>query len=194
MRFYFSILILLSAFSYAQDERSFLNAPDDWRKEIIEFPLSFAPDIDLKGVEDVRFAPGWSKEGNEDFWTYAFLWYLDADPNVSKEKLEDYLKLYFDGLMELVAKGNNIDSSEVTKTTPVFYKLRSKSGKDHYNGQVQFFDAFFTKREILLNVQVLDFYCSDEQKYLTLFKLSPKDIEHDIWNSLNRITSSSKCY
>ena len=31
--------------------------PENWRFERLEFPLSFAPELKLKGYEELRFAP-----------------------------------------------------------------------------------------------------------------------------------------
>ena len=47
--------------------------------------LFFAPSIKYKGVEDIRFTPGWGKAGSEEYWTYAFLWFLDDEPFVNNE-------------------------------------------------------------------------------------------------------------
>ena len=34
--------------------------------------------IKYSGVEDIRFAPGWGNAKSNEYWTYAFLWYLDG--------------------------------------------------------------------------------------------------------------------
>src|SRR5215213_4932562 len=50
--------------------------PPGWGTEIVSLPPAFAPAITYKGVEDIRFAPGWAKAGSNEYWTYAFLWNL----------------------------------------------------------------------------------------------------------------------
>ena len=36
-----------------------------WGIERFLIPISFAPSIPYKGVEDIRFTPGWAKKSNE---------------------------------------------------------------------------------------------------------------------------------
>lgn len=38
-----------------------LPVPKDWTIERFLIPISFAPQIPYKGVEDIRFTPGWGK-------------------------------------------------------------------------------------------------------------------------------------
>ena len=68
-----SIMICCSFTLLAQEFEIKQSAPDNWRKEIIEFPLDFAPEINLSGYEEILFAPGWSDSDAEDFWTYYFV-------------------------------------------------------------------------------------------------------------------------
>jgi hypothetical protein len=49
-----------------------LSIPKDWGVERFLIPISFAPQISYKGVEDIRFAPGWAKIKTDEYWTYAF--------------------------------------------------------------------------------------------------------------------------
>src|SRR4051812_6700953 len=59
-----------------------LTAPEGWGVERFAIPIEFAPSIPYKGVEDIRFAPGWSDAKSNEYWTYAFLWYLDGKPAI----------------------------------------------------------------------------------------------------------------
>jgi len=52
---------------------------DGWGKETIPFPLKFAPEIKLEGVEELRFSPGMFSEDSEEYWSYFFVWWLDSD-------------------------------------------------------------------------------------------------------------------
>src|SRR4051812_30681554 len=55
-----------------------LDIPAGWDIERFLIPIEFAPSISYKGIEDIRFTPGWSKAETDDYWSYAFLWYLDS--------------------------------------------------------------------------------------------------------------------
>ena len=65
----FLVVIFCVLESVAQVPKTVLDAPEGWRAEIIDFPLSFAPEIDLTGFEDIRFSPGWADSTSIDFWT-----------------------------------------------------------------------------------------------------------------------------
>lgn len=45
--------------------------PKGWEIERFLIPIEFAPQIAYKGVEDIRFAPGWGEEKSEQYWSYA---------------------------------------------------------------------------------------------------------------------------
>ena len=81
--------LIFSMQSQAQEteQELLLAIEDNWRSERLSFPISFAPSLDYKGYEEVRFAKGWSKKDSDEFWTYAFVWYLDEDPELDANQL-----------------------------------------------------------------------------------------------------------
>jgi hypothetical protein len=46
--------------------------PKGWGVERFPIPIEFAPQVNYKGVEDVRFAPGWGDKTSEQYWSYTF--------------------------------------------------------------------------------------------------------------------------
>src|SRR5215218_6976642 len=76
----------------------YLDVPANWIVERFLIPISFAPKIPYKGVEDIRFAPGWGDVKSEEYWSYTFLWYLDGTPQTSSEIIAKNLKAYYTGL------------------------------------------------------------------------------------------------
>lgn len=188
---FFIIITLLFIGGCKKEESSinYLSAPDNWRKETIEFPLSFAPSINYKGTEYVRFAPGWGKEGAEDYFSYAFLWYLDEKPTLSSNILESQLEDYFNGLMLGNTTIPSDTSSKIKKTKAFFEKIDNVS----YAGQVITYDAFTTKKEVTLNIIANYIPCNNLDKHLVIFRISPKEIDHLIWNKLNEIQVSLDC-
>ena len=178
-----AILFLLSIQSYAQDNKEFLIAPDDWRKEQLQLPLSFAPELDYNGLEDVRFAKGWGDQESEEFWTYRFAWYLDKNPALNTEKLNKEIQLYFDGLMNIIAKGRKISKEKVIATKATF----SKKTKNSFIGKATVFDAFFTQKTIDLNIKVDYEYCPATKKHIAYFGLSPQSFQHKLWSVIDNI-------
>jgi hypothetical protein len=70
--------------------------PDGWRGETIPFPLEFAPTLAYRGVEELRFPPGFLDPGSTHFFSYAFAWVIDP-PLPDASALERDLSTYFGG-------------------------------------------------------------------------------------------------
>ena len=98
------MLPLTISYLLGQETNTILNAPDDWNSEKILFPLEFAPEIDFKGFEDIRFAPGWSDVSSKSFWTYHFSWYIEKVHHMSEDLLTEILIDYYDGLSKAVLR------------------------------------------------------------------------------------------
>src|SRR5689334_20852224 len=75
-----------------------LDTLQGWDIERFLIPIGFAPSIPYKGVEDIRFTPGWSKKGTSEYWSYAFLWYLDSIQKFDSAIIEKNLVAYYTGL------------------------------------------------------------------------------------------------
>ena len=128
--------------------------PADWVAERLEFPLGFAPDIALEGVEELRFAPGMFDPASATHWTYLFG--LDVRPrqdvdvdvvrgtripqnselDVDAAFLEDFLLRYYRGLCGVVAgsSGLEIDLEAV--------RAKVVGGGASFQAHVELFDAF----------------------------------------------------
>lgn len=75
--------------------------PEGWRSETIPFPLEFAPSLPYRGVEELRFAPGFFKPAEPLYFTYSFVWVVDGTP--SFVDLSGDLRTYFGGLARAVS-------------------------------------------------------------------------------------------
>lgn len=190
------ILGFLSAYPIFGQEQtskylSVLEAPDTWRSEFIPFPISFAPSIDFQGVEEVRFAQGWANKDSEEFWTYAFIWTLDKDPQLHEESLQSTIETYFNGLSQVVAKSKD-DPTDLSlrPTTALFLKTPNNLG---YIGKVHIYDAFFTQASLTLNAQVEKSFCQKLNKHLVFFKFSPLARNHKVWENFKDVRIKADC-
>lgn len=164
-------LVFICFFSFSLiAQESNLIAPEGWRPEEIQLPLSFAPEIPITGVELVQFAPGWSKPETEEYFTYAFAWFLDDQKDFSAKDLEGFLIAYFDGLMGLVGGFEEVGTS---------VHLQKKNNK--FQGSLTSKDGFFTKSELSLNLTIE----KKDKGRIWLLRLSPKEREHEVWKRLN---------
>ncbi len=186
---FFYILLFFASCTSEKTSKNVLLAPDNWRNEIIEFPLKFASSLSYSGTEYVRFAPGWGEKEAEDYFSYVFLWEIDQDPKLSSKKLESEIEIYFDGLMSMVSKMNLNLLKKIPKSKAFFEKVNDQV----YVGKILTYDAFTTKKEVSLNITVNANYCNKENKYLVLFNLSPQAPEHVIWKKMKKITIDLDC-
>ncbi|UZO79953.1 hypothetical protein NBT05_13465 [Aquimarina sp. ERC-38] len=166
-----------------------LVAEDNWRSEVLEFPLLFAGDLDYQGEEHIRFAPGWGKKDSEDYFSYVFLWIIQENPNLDTSKLENIINTYFDGLMNTGAITNLNFFKKIPKTTSSFQQI----DKNTFTGSIKLYDEFFKKGIIELNAKITTDYCSKEGKYLVWFYLSPQNNDHPIWDQLTEVNMNAKC-
>ena len=136
-------------------------ALEGWRTETIPFPLDFAPTLPYTGFEELRFAPGFGKPDQPQFFTYGFLWVIPAVIELKRDQLERDLKVYFDGLMKSVAESKKFDGAFIN--TKVIVTV-APPGPDMiaFNATVETYDSFFTRKPVTLvmhvipNVKVLD--------------------------------------
>jgi len=121
--------------------------PAGWRSESIPFPLEFAPDIPHRGVEELRFAPGFFDAAAPGYWTYAFAWVVSDASSFDTTALESELTTYFRGLTSAVARGKkDLPALDLTR-------VQARMGADG-RGSVLTYDAFGDGREIQLDMTV----------------------------------------
>lgn len=189
----FLVMILMTIsriIVHGQENESVLSSPDNWQKEIIPFPISFAPEIDFKGFEDLRFSPGWSNPVSDEFWSYTFVWYIEKDSAMTESRLTGYFNNYYDGLMG-VARTNTEDSTnsiQLEKTFCLFIKTA-----EGFKGKMRIYDAFFTKDYLILNIIVKELFCSETNKQIIRCDISPKEFDHKIWEIFGNVRLNVKC-
>jgi len=168
-----------------------LSIPKDWTIERFLIPISFAPQIPYKGVEDIRFTPGWSNVKSDDYWTYAFLWYLEGEIETDPKIIESNLKAYYTGL--IAVNGRNIPSEKLIPVVTTFKEtLTTKGDLKTYTGTIEMLD-YMTQKSITLNCIVHLKPCPEEKRTLLFYELSPKPLSHDVWSSLNQLWLDFKC-
>lgn len=83
---------LSAAQPLAQQQFDIPKPTPKWFGERIALPpKGFAPDLGLKGIEEILFAPGMFKSDQPDFFTYVFLFAVEAKPVLTSEVLQKEL-------------------------------------------------------------------------------------------------------
>lgn len=174
-----------------------LAVPPGWQSERFALPIGFAPQIPYRGVEDIRFAPGWSKASSDEYWSYAFLWYLDGAQRPSAKTLATHLQTYFDGL---VVANSGADAGDATAkalfTTKTSASLRKvvpgKGDAATYRGTVNTRN-YMTQAPLTLHAMIHVKRCPGSNKTFLFFKLSPKPFAHMVWQGLHALWAGFAC-
>jgi hypothetical protein len=159
--------------------------PPKWKEEKIPFPLDFAPALPYRGVEELRFAPGFFDPAAPGFWSYAFVWWIDSGPVVTETSLRDHLQEYFVGLTSAVAKDHfEVDTSKIRVDA-----LRMTG--ERFEGSIRTIDAFKTRREIALTTHGVVSSCAGHR--YVLVSASPRPAGDPIWSDLEAVTAGFHC-
>ena len=170
-----------------------LSFPEGWGVERFLIPIEFAPSISYKGIEDIRFTPGWANAKSEEYWSYAFLWYLDEMPVTSEATIQTHLNAYYTGLI-----GRNIEKRKIPKeklfpvNTSVKEVTRESSDFKTFRGSIQMLD-YMEQKPITLNCVVHVRTCTGRRNGLIFFEISPKTSNDKIWTSLDLVWKSFDC-
>ncbi|MDG5491569.1 hypothetical protein [Psychroserpens sp. SPM9] len=180
-----TFLFLMCAFvMHGQEEQSLgvLESDTTWLKEIIKFPIGFAPEINYAGYEDLRFAKQWRAQDHDDFWCYMFVWHIEGIQKLSAKDLEKQMGFYYDGLMKAVNKKKDF---EVPETTVLFVK--TNDANSDFIGKIRVYDAFNSEAMMTLNIKVKTYLCDTSQTTNILVELSPLDFDQAIWKRFKAI-------
>ena len=170
-----------------------LNKPDGWGFERFPVPISFAPQITYKGVEDIRFTPGWAKATTDEYWTYAFLWYLDDYVITDEKIIAANLKDYYTGLIDVNSDSVKKAGAKLVPVVTSFKKVTTeKTDKSTFSGTVTMYD-YMQHKSITLNCIVHLKYCSDDKKTILFYEISPQPFDHKNWTTLNKLWLDFRC-
>jgi hypothetical protein len=167
--------------------------PAGWRSETIPFPLGFAPTLPYAGVEELRFSPGMFTADSDEFWTYAFVWWLHGDVAFDAATLNADLAAYFSGLSLAVEKRESFtpqDAAAVARLSPADSAER---GVARWVGPVSVYDAFATHARVELNLDVRVFRCAAQDRTVALFTVSPQPDGHAVWKQLAALRDVFRC-
>ncbi len=114
------------------------SVPEGWKSETIPFPLDFAPSLAHRGVEELRFAPGFFDPTTPGYWSYAFAWRTEDAAMLDAGAVGSELTAYFRGLIAAVDDKHRITAREeiVAAAQP--------DGAGRFRLTAHVFDAFKT--------------------------------------------------
>ena len=170
-----------------------LEVPKGWEVELFSLPADFAAAMTYKGVEDIRFAPGWGDSTKEDYWSYAFLWWLEANPAIDAASLQKNLQVYYSGLVNRNITGRKIPANKVVPTVAMIKKIKTVAGDlQTFSGSIRMLD-YMTQRPITLNTMIHLKDCKDDKHAAVFVEISPKPYKNIIWQQLERLQTNFSC-
>ncbi len=170
-----------------------LPLPEGWGKEVFPIPINFAPAINYKGHEEIRFAPGWGDSTKANYWTYAFLWCLDDNPNINDTIVESNLRHYYDGLIRSNSQQFHSTNAMLFPTETSFEKTEAVNGDQQtFTGTIKMLDYMRQQPQVLNSIVHLKF-CSAVNKYMVFHEISPRPLTDTVWTNLNRLWAGFEC-
>ena len=198
MRLMLVLSIFISALSTAaavplEKQQFILSKPTpQWFGERIALPpKGFAPDLGLKGIEEILFAPGMFKADQPDFFSYVFLFALEAKPILDAKVLKKELFTYYTGLSKARMGNPKLDTSQFrVKVNPVEDKGVSPKDAENvanYLAEVVWLEPFATKKMQTLYFELQTWqYKGSPYQYLFVCA-SPQKPDKPIWKILRGI-------
>ncbi|MEP7322234.1 MAG: hypothetical protein ABI761_09950 [Saprospiraceae bacterium] len=164
-----------------------------WDVERFMIPISFAPGITYHGIEDIRFAPGWGKVSTTDYWSYAFLWFLNESPDFNSKRIKKNLQLYYTGLIGSNIEKRKIPANKLFQTKASIKKMKTEKGDlKTFSGSIYMLD-YMEQKPITLNCKVHVKSCSGLPNMFIFYEISPQPWSGEIWKSLDKLWQDFDC-
>ena len=183
--------------SGAEEMKETLTFHTDWKGERIELPPRFAPAMTLKGIEEIRFAPGMFDAKSDAFFTYAFVFSVPKSQELTPAVIQRELLAYYRGLAEAVSKGKGrpVDGSAFTfdlKPVPQATETPAKVATaivTQYAGELRWIEPFATGQSQNLDFEIQSWTDAEASRNYLFVCASPKSpTETDrVWKELHQI-------
>jgi hypothetical protein len=178
----------------AKDSSGYVFAvPPKWTTEEFAFPVGFAPQLPYKGMEVLRFAPGWAAAGNEEHWSYTFLWWLEGQPVFDVAVLQQNLTDYYTGLLNQNIRERNIPSNKITLPSVFIQKTETAAGDtETWNGTITMTDYL----DIMYNTMKLNCVVHKKDcgsKTALLFEISLQPGGHAVRQEMEKMVNGFGC-
>lgn len=189
-----SLLMSGSLLIAAEPKTNSLAAPEGWTGETIALPPGFAPNMKLKGTEHVRFAPGMMKSESDSFFSYAFVFALEPQPELTEAVVKEEFLKYYRGLCKTVLRGKVPDVDPAAFTLELQrLKTDTESSADPktadkplvYTGTLDWVEPFATKKPQKLNLEIQT-WAKNDRNYIFVC-VSPQARDAAIWKQLRTI-------
>ena len=147
----------------------------------------------LKGTEHIRFAPGMMKPESDSFFSYAFAFELQPQPDLTEAVVKEEFLKYYRGLCKAVLAGKlpEVDPSRFTLDLKRAQRDANASREEranaaaHYLGTLDWVEPFATQKPQKLNLEIQT-WTRGGRNYIFAC-VSPQAPDATIWKQLHAI-------
>lgn len=170
----------------------------EWKGERIALPPTFAPAMKLKGIEEIRFAPGMFQAQSDSFFSYAFVFSVSKEQELTPELIQQEILVYYRGLAESVlkSKGRTVESGKFTfklertkqaSATPA--QLPASTPVTQYGGELDWVEPFVTGKQQVLYFEIQSWTLPSTARNYLFVCTSPKarGETEAVWKELRSI-------
>ena len=166
------------------DDEIRINVPKGWRGERIQLPPAFARDLTIKGVEEIRFAPGMFNPEAKDFFSYVIVFRLEDQPDLAVEMIQRELLAYYAGLAKSVSQGVIKTDGFSVDVVPE-KSLEGKVNRD-YLVTLKWVEPFATKQFQTLRIETR-IWPGEKSRTWAFMSVSPNDTNDPIWKTMRSV-------
>jgi len=169
--------------------------PEGWRSEVSYVPGSNSPHFPFKAIEDIRFPPGWGEAGSDEYWSVAYLFWMNAGQKIDADILQASLKTYFDDLVAgaVIRRNLTIPPGTIKPVQVTIKKISAEpDDRETYTGTIATFD-YLGQKQMKLNYFVHVKDCSADVHTALFLEVSPKPFDHAIWGKLKEPKQKFSC-
>ena len=164
-----------------------LKEPVDWRLETMPVPPGFAPEVKLKGTEEIRFAPGMFDNTSSTYFTCVLAIVANDVSELGAAEIKDFLEKYYRGLSMSRARRTGLAADAAQMNAVVNAAPAGPDSKNRFTAQIDFFDSFSDGRKITLNVEVAMLPRPAKQQTSLILLVSPSAKDSEVWPTLREI-------
>ncbi len=182
----------------ASDAFSYV-VPGSWRTEPrYTFPLPWSPELSLRGIEDLAFAPDFDDPSSPEYHSYQFFWWIDGTTPITTSHLQANLDTYFRGLSS--DRGRRLGFHPVLSNVSATVQHASASATPTsvarldgqvFEGIVHLYDR--TGKVIALHAAITTYVCRAAAHTAVFAGFSQLPRPARIWSEVDAIRESFAC-
>lgn len=169
--------------------------PNGWNVERSQLPGPNSPRFALRSIEDMRFPPGWGDARSEEYWSVAYLLWLEGGQKIDAGILQSNLKMYYDDLVAgaIIRRNLTVAPGAVFPTQVTIKKTTAEADDlETYTGTIHMFN-YLAQVPMTLNYLLHIKSCAAQNRIPLFFEISPQPFDHPLWRKLKEPKQKFVC-